>query len=197
MNRWLASHQAISSAPSATSRCGWVSCACTNGVITLSASCGPIRTRTAPLAASSACATGPAPTIVFESPSAEPTAIVEGTSVSTAKNAISAAWPVVRCRLGGAPDLDERAGDPVLGQRLALPPRGGLGPVGDLPQRDAHDPVGAVPADYPPATKGTRWRRNRSVHSTRSPARIVIAPQPRSRAVQAGPRSPIANAAVA
>ena len=55
MNRWLASHQAISSAPSATSRCGWVSCACTNGVMTLSASWGPIRTPTAPLAASSAC----------------------------------------------------------------------------------------------------------------------------------------------
>ena len=44
---------------------------------------------------------------------------------------------------------------------------------------------------------GTRWRPKRSVQSTRSPARIVIAPQPRSRAVQAGPRSPIANAAVA
>ena len=33
--------------------------------------------------------------------------------------------------------------------------------------------------------------------STRSPARTVIAPWPRSRAVHAGPRSPIANAAVA
>src|SRR3954470_11615156 len=99
MNRWLDNHQAISSAPSATSWCGWVSCACTNGVITLSASCGPISVCTAEVAASSARATESAPNTRFDSPNADPTAIVDGTSVSTAKNAISAAWPVVRCRL--------------------------------------------------------------------------------------------------
>src|SRR4051794_3241760 len=99
MNRWLDSHHATSSAPSATSWCGWVSCACTNGVITLSASCGPISVCTAEVAASSALATESAPNTRFESPNADPTAIVDGTSVRTAKNAISAAWPVVRCAL--------------------------------------------------------------------------------------------------
>jgi hypothetical protein len=51
---------------------------------------------TAPTAASSAWVTVDGPSSPFERPSAAPTAIVDGTSVSTAKNAISAAWPVVR-----------------------------------------------------------------------------------------------------
>src|SRR5215213_8950004 len=67
--------------------------------MTLSASCGPISVCTALVAASSARATDSAPNTRLESPNADPTAIVDGASVSTAKNAISAAWPVVRCRL--------------------------------------------------------------------------------------------------
>ena len=59
--------------------------------MTLSASCGPISVLTADVAAVSASVTVPVPTTRSESPSAEPTAIVDGTSVSTAKNAISAA----------------------------------------------------------------------------------------------------------
>ena len=59
--------------------------------------------RTASTDASSALATVPAPSRPSLSPSAEPTATVEGTSVSTAKNAISAAWPVVRCALAARP----------------------------------------------------------------------------------------------
>ena len=50
-----------------------------------------MRTRTASLAAVSAFSTAPEPTRFSENPSADPTAIVDGTSVSTAKKAISAA----------------------------------------------------------------------------------------------------------
>ena len=50
---------------------------------------------------------------------------------------------------------------------------------------------------HPARGKGRRWRAKRWVQSTAPPASIVIAPHPRSRAVHAGPRSPIANAAVA
>src|SRR3954471_3703085 len=103
MNRWLDSHQATSSPTTATPPRGWASWACTNGAITLSASSGPISVRTASTEASSALATVPEPIIPSLSPSAEPTATVDGTSVSTAKNAISAAWPVVRCALAARP----------------------------------------------------------------------------------------------
>jgi hypothetical protein len=63
----------------------------------VSARSGPIIARTASIAASSAWVTVDSPITCFESPSAAPTATVDGTSVSTAKNAISAACPVVRC----------------------------------------------------------------------------------------------------
>ena len=56
-----------------------------------------MRARTAPLTACSASETAPGPMTCFDRPSADPTATVDGTSVRTAKNAISAACPVVRC----------------------------------------------------------------------------------------------------
>jgi hypothetical protein len=68
----------------------------TNGEITVSARSGPISARTAPSTACSASATGRAPITCLDTPSAEPTATVDGTSVRTAKTAISAARPVVR-----------------------------------------------------------------------------------------------------
>ena len=164
MNRWLASHHATRSAPSATSRCGWLSCACTNGAITLSASCGPISTRTAPVAASSAWATGPAPTICFEAPSAEPTAIVEGTSVSTAKNAISAAWPVVRCRRAARQTSTSAPPIPSLGSvsslhRAADSARSVICLNGTPMTR-----VGSL-ADYRAAAKDTRRERAQSTRA--------------------------------
>ena len=98
-NSRIDSHQAISRPPMATPPRGCESCRCTNGVMTVSASSGPMSVRIALIAASSASNTSRSPITDFESPSADPTATVDGTSVTTAKNAISAAWPVVRWRL--------------------------------------------------------------------------------------------------
>ena len=91
--------------------------------MTLSASCGPISVCTALVAASSARATDSAPNTRFERPNADPTAIVDGTSVSTAKNAISAAWPVVRCRLVARASSTSSDHGRCFGQRLLPPAR--------------------------------------------------------------------------
>ena len=88
--------------PIATPPRGWVSCVSMNGAMIASVSSGPISTRTALSEALSASFTTPTPTTPLESASIEPTATVEGTSVSTAKKAISAAWPVVRCTLAAS-----------------------------------------------------------------------------------------------
>ena len=80
----------------ATPPLGWESCACTNGEMTVFVSSGPISARTALVAAFSASATTSGPVTRSDRPSIDPTATVDGTSVRTAKNAISAAWPVTR-----------------------------------------------------------------------------------------------------
>ena len=94
--------------------------------MTVSARSGPIRARTAPLTARSASETAPWPMTCFDRPSADPTATVDGTSVRTAKNAISAACPVVRCNCAARTTRDD-GGDRRAGVALLRPPTG-IGP---------------------------------------------------------------------
>src|SRR3954454_10871937 len=123
--------------------------------MTLFASSGPMSTCTALTVACSAFSTTWAPRSGRDAPSSAPTAIVDGTSVRTAKNAISAAWPVVRwaladaatclaCRQTQRASRPAKLESPPTDNATAAPDGGGFGP--------AHRPYPvATPDRRPPA----------------------------------------------
>ena len=91
-----------------------------NGVMIFSDRWGPIIARTTYRGVLRLRAPPPSRRLARDSAKAEPTATVDGTSMSTAKKAISAACPVVRCAVEARAMLDQE------------PPRGAPATAPDL-----------------------------------------------------------------